>query len=228
MEPIFFTVVTGLLEVQNPNGHVHRFTEVVLRTYRPENTVICTWVDQRPHARILERAGFTVLYEDPLPSFVPNNPATRQSSLIRAGLAYALGKGATHVLRSRTDIECPNLLDFQQLLMKNYGSSDKLSVLCGIEVHAGSPYFLDVLVFGKIEQMIRMFLTLQTAGDDRPVEVYWMETYAGASKLGREDLRNIFNFFTPVAKQAGIGLHWHAKNYEYTLSDPCAVGFMWV
>jgi hypothetical protein len=228
MEPLLFTVVTGLLEIRNPDNSVHNFVNVILRTHTPENTVICTWNSERQHTHALERAGFTVLYEDPPLPPIPSNPATRQSHLITLGIVHALAKGATHVLRFRTDIECPNLYEFKNLLYTNYAQSDKLSVLCGIEVRSGAPYFLDVLVFGKVEQMHRMFLPLQTAEDERYVETFWMETYAGARELTRDQMREIFNFFALENKRAGIQLHWHAKNYDYTLSDPCANPCMWV
>jgi len=190
-------VITGLL------GPLHVENLIALYKYTP-NKLVSTWNDQPPELiKKLVENGFYVL-GNKYPEL--RTSANLQIVCAHNGIAWAINKGFKYVCRMRTDV-FP--LNFELFLEKTEAIyTEDLMVICGKET--SFVYFLDIIVAGPVDKMLKFFGTLQPTGDTRIPEKFLLETYAGPGRpiVTREDVKSVFKTCLDVCKRESIEFLW--------------------
>jgi hypothetical protein len=80
--------------------------------------------------------------------------------------------------------------------------------ISGIFTKPAGAYFLDILVCGSVDNMLKMFV-VKDPGNKRAFEPYLIETYTNMKKLSKEQLKNHMAFCLEECKQNDIEFIWH-------------------
>jgi hypothetical protein len=193
-----FIIVTGLL-------NRHKIPDWL---QDKENSVISTWHSQKAEGAELERLGYNLIYDDEPGGVIPFNSTNCQIKAIINGVHFAASKGATHVLRIRSDMILEDCLKFKELLSAEFDHEYKLVVPAGLVVHIPQYYFLDIIFFGRIAVMEKFFSTFQMHGDKRGPECFLAETYVNGAPMTKSTIESIFLFFGNHAAMKSIRIQW--------------------
>lgn len=156
----------------------------------------------------LKEHNFIVLLNDDLSLKNDQHKHNRQLLPIRNGLIEAEKRGYKYVLKSRTDIFSK---DFKKLLDTTRDLyAEKLMAINGIYTNTCGAYFLDVLVCGTIENMLKMFI-IKEPHNKRAYELYLLECYLQRkfSKLKKDEVKEHMTFCLEVCKQNDIEFVWY-------------------
>jgi hypothetical protein len=207
-------VITGLLE--------ENYIEPLINTYKNINTtkIISTWNDQNEvFINKLKDNGFTILLND--------YPQFRTSTNLQIKNAYmgclkANELNYKYVMRTRTDLISENLENVFDKIKHLY--QDKLCVLARIEeikIQYKKKFFVDHIVFGPINNMLKFYGTEKDLYDNRFTEQFLQENYIGKtpSKDGQdiefEEFTQYFNLCLKEFREAKIKMTWLRGKYTY-------------
>jgi len=121
----------------------------------------------------------------------------------KMGVLYAQRLGFRYIFHSRTDVFPLNYTKFINCIADLYES--KLTVLYGL-AHA---YILDIIVVGTIDNILKLYDTLQEPADIRDPEIFLLENYYNKVNLSREDIKSDINFCLDRCNDNNIELIWY-------------------
>jgi len=171
-------ILTGQLQSVYINKLIQAYTNI-------QNVIVSTWKDQDPQLiEDLSANGFIILLSELPSDHVQNN----KIFAAKKGCLYAQSLGFKYVYHSRTDVFPLNFSHFIHSIKDLYES--KITVICGLS----NSYFLDILVIGPINNMLKFYGKLQDPTDTRCPEVFLLETYYNKKNLSREDIKSEINF----------------------------------
>lgn len=156
----------------------------------------------------LKNHDFLVILNDDSSLKNDQHKHNRQLLPIRNGILQAKKLGYKYVLKSRTDIfskDFGNLIDTTRDLY-----ADRLMAITGIYTNTVGGYFLDVLVCGTIENMLKMFV-VKEPNNKRAFELYLLECYIGKkfSKLKKEEVKHHMAFCLEECKKNDFEFIWY-------------------
>jgi len=127
-----------------------------------------------------------------------------QNITIFNGLNYLKEKGYEYILRTRFDVVSPDYNKYLNLVSNLYFKN--ITVIAGIET--STIYFLDIIVSGKINDMLNFF-KLQPINDDRYYEKFFIESYSNKINLTKEEIKNVLNFSLNNCIDNNIEFIWY-------------------
>ena len=188
----------------------HEFADKLIASYIGiKDKLISAWnnTDESILTK-LKNHDFIILLNDDASLKNDQHKHNRQLLPIRNGILEAKKLGYHYILKSRTDIfskDFTKLLDTTRTLYQ-----DKLMAITGIYTHTCGAYFLDILVCGSIDNMLKMFVIKQP-NNKRAFELYLLESYIGKtfSKLKKDEIKQYMTFCLEECKQNNIEFIWH-------------------
>jgi hypothetical protein len=214
-------VITGLLQED--------YVTELEKTYQDwtGGLIVSTW--RSAPQNLLERLkskNFIIVLSDPPEHIESTNVQTRT---IYAGVLKAFELGFEYVIRMRTDINCNDFVLLNYLIRPLYRDPKKLTVICGIEFGRNkrnpNKYYLDLMIAGRIQNLLRFVQKERGPKDNRFVEKYWIEEYAGKRNLSLAELKNYLIYCLPLFRQYGIRMFFIKKNYEI-VTEYCQKDFI--
>lgn len=211
-----FLVITGLIKEE--------YIQYLISSYKDVNhKIISTWYNQdKKLIKYLEDNNFIIVLDD----YPLNNTSTNyQCRAIHNGCLKAKELGANYIIRMRTDVSSYNTISFINLLEEEFFPKDKLISFCGLETNDGI-YFYDLMVAGKVNQMIDFYKHYQYFGDNRYNEKFLIESSINKSISSREDIRQLLNFCGSRCRDKNI--HFYFNKYRYdVINDYCNRYYSW-
>ena len=187
------TVITGILK---PISVIH----LVQAYSHTQHKLISTWKDEDPNLlNILDKSGFIIVLSEKPANMTSYNA---QAVTAIAGIIKAEQLGFTHVCRTRTDVFPSNHEYFLHCTYNLYSS--KVMAICGI-----FDWFLDIIMVGPINKMIKAFSHLQVPGDDSCPEQIIIDNLYDGTCNEKGDKRSILNFCLPICKEKGLEIIWY-------------------
>ena len=196
-------VITGVLEEIFVENLIASYADIISPL-----KIISTWNDQNEeYVNRLRMNGFVVLQSE-----YPKNKTSANIQIYstQVGILYAQNLGYEYICRSRTDIFPFNFNTFLDVIGHLY--SEKITVLCGLKQEI-CVYFLDVIILGPIDKMLKFFGKTVAADDSRPIEVFLSEEYYGKNNLTKEDVKSEIHFCLKDCKENGIEFIWYRSKY---------------
>lgn len=167
-----------------------------------ENKFASIWDNEDPaYIEALKEHNFTVILNDTkdqliyVPQFVP----------IVNGINTIKQMGYKYILKSRVDISSFDYMKYVDEVSTL--DNNKITVIAGIETESDGIYFLDIIVFGRTDEMCKLY-GLQVINDKRFFEKFLIENYSGKQGLNKEDLKCYFNFSLDICKKHNIEFIW--------------------
>lgn len=193
------TIITGKLIEICIDYLIHSYTKI-------KHKIISTWKDE--DSSLLEQLssnGFIIVLND-YPEY--KNTTNYQITCIRAGLLKAQELGFKYAVRSRTDI-FPNIqLKFIHITRHLY--NEKITVIGGIiGEYPNDDSFLDLIISGHINEMLKLYPILQLPNDSRNPEQFLLETYFNTSKIKIDILNTKMNSCINLCKENKIEFTWY-------------------
>lgn len=177
----------------------------------------------------LTNNNFKIIYND----IKQQKKFKPQTITIFNGLNYLKEKGYEYILRTRFDIVSPDYNKYLNLVSDLY--PENITVIAGIEV--SSVYFLDIIVSGKINDMLNFF-KLQPINDNRYYEKFFIENYSNKINLTKEEIKNVLHFSLNNCIDNNIEFIWYRpiswKSNSITYPDMrvikeyCKSTFIWL
>lgn len=190
------TVITGLVKDVYINDLIESYKDI-------RNKLLSTWKDTNSEVlHKFEQNGFLIVVSE---RPILDNSVNYQTVLAQNGILKARELGFQYVCRSRTDVFPQNHLVFLEKTRELY--KENITVLCGVElfhIH----YFLDIIVCGKIENMLLFFCGVKQKGDTNP-ERFWLDNYAKEPIHTKEDVKRHLNFANKICKENNIEIIWY-------------------
>lgn len=173
--------------------------------------VLSVWIDE--DIRLLEflhQCGFQIVT-----NFRPRvkTSANLQATCIVNGLHKIIGMGFDKCIRVRTDMFFQNLEHTTNLLVPQI--QDKLVCLCGMSSEVPKLwYYLDLLIAGRCDMMLRFFTPLMKEDETRCAEMFWLEEFLGRSATTKEDVCEVFDFCGLTLFGQPVLCDWIDKGWE--------------
>ena len=175
------------------------------------NKVISVWVDEDLRfLDYLHQHGFQIVM-----NFPPQvkSSANLQAACIVNGLHKIIGMGFEKCIRVRTDMFFENIEHATNVIAGQI--REKLVCLSGMS--SESPklwYYLDLLIAGRCETMLKFFSPLMKKDESRCAEMFWLETYLGRKCTTKEDVLEVFEFCGQHLYGQPVLCHWIDKGWE--------------
>lgn len=215
----FCFVITGLLKSE--------YILDLIKTYSGvENKIISTWKDQNvEYINLLKENGFLIVLND-LPKYDNHSfqqiQTIYQNTTIESGCMKALELGFEYVIRMRTDVTCNDIKLFRNILSEFDRS--KISVFSAID-YGYSFYFLDLMLAGKISNILRMVSPEVSNKDERFVEKIWMDNYTGENITDLGKFKWYFNTCLTDCRKNQLDFYWH-NHSQFLISCYCNSSFI--
>jgi hypothetical protein len=216
-------LITGLIK--------YEYISLLIDTYiNIKHKIISTWNDQdKKLLDILSDNGFTLVLNN-YP--INKNSANYQIRCILNGCLKAKDMGYKYIIRMRTDINCNNFKKFIEIIYDLY--INKITFFYCIFYPPFKFYFLDVMIAGDINEILKMVKNEKEIYDDRYIELYLMETYIYQQENNinsynkninflryQDDINIKYNIFTKyfnlchkICLDNNIKMFWLSKNYD--------------
>lgn len=185
-----------------------------------KNKILTTWDYEKDKAQMFKDNGFDIVYSSE--SEMPEVNPYYQFLPVEKALKYAKEKGFKYALRTRTDIIT---LNYKKYL---YHTRDihkkKMSALFGLGIlnQNTGPYFLDVIVGGPIDNLLKLFKmtnkTVRTPPDRDAIvedfhyaEGYLLEQWFNYKTPSAQDVKSILEFTYNICIKNNIEFIWKRK-----------------
>jgi hypothetical protein len=125
-----------------------------------------------------------------------------------------------------------NHLKFLDVTRKLY--VEKLTVLCGVAINDYN-YYLDIVVCGKLEDML-LFFNGYKEPDDYRVEMFWLDQYANKRLTTKEEIKEWLTFAKQTCIEHDIEIIWYRPSdipfprtipYTKVLAEYCNAFFVY-
>lgn len=176
-----------------------------------QNKIISTWYDQEfEWLALLYLHGFKIVLNT-APDI--QTSANYQSTCVYNGCRKAEALGFKICIRMRTDMFPIHIQQLTTLLQQSL--TDKLLCLAGMTSEQPKLwYYLDALIMGRTEQLLRFFTPQQKADDLRCAELFWLEEYIGHPATEKSDVLEAFTFCGKQIQGQPVHCQWHEKGWE--------------
>lgn len=206
-------IITGTITINDVCHLSHSFKDIP----RPRK-IISTWDNQDTSLlEYLSQVGFIVV---PLkePDYITSNndgnrftqTTNRQAYHIVHACKVALDLGFEYCVRVRTDMMSSDYPQLLRTIIPSFNDS-KLISLAGMTNPEGEYFFLDCLLAGKINQIIKFFHVIEPPENSRACEHFWIETYLKKTNLTKEDILSVFTFCAKDLQKTNIVIGWPMK-----------------
>jgi hypothetical protein len=175
------------------------------------NKILSTWYDTEfEWLAAFYAHGFTIVLNTP-PEV--KTSANYQSTCAYNGCCKAEALGFKTCIRMRTDMFPYPIQHLTTRLQQNL--TDKLLCLAGMSSEQPKLwYYLDALIMGRTELLLRFFTPQQKADDQRCAEIFWLEEYIGHSATEKSDVLEAFTFCGKQLQGQPLHCQWHEKGWE--------------
>lgn len=199
-------VITGKLVKENIPDLIACYKDI-------PHKILSTWEDEDfSLLSLLDANGFRVILNAPKGAA---NAANFQSVCILRGCTLAKELGFTRCIRSRTDMILHNIPLFLSLLEPYFELNDKLICLSGMSAeHPKLCYYVDFMIAGRTEQLLRFFTPVQEKEDPRCCELFWLEEYIGRPIQSKADVLEAFIFCGETLQGKPVVCEWKGKGWE--------------
>lgn len=218
----FCFVITGLLKSEYISDLIKSYIGV-------KNKIISTWKDQdNKFINLLEENGFLIVLNDH-PVYDNHTFQQRQTiyqnTTIKSGCIKALELGFKYAIRMRTDVICNNIKLFRDML--GGFDKDKITVFSAIDYGNSHFYFLDVMLSGKIDHILKMVTPDVSNKDERFVEKIWMYNYTGENITDLEKFKQYFHICLEECRKTQLDFYWYSHS-RFIISCYCNSWFILV
>ena len=204
MDPCF--IITGKLSKESVPDLIECYKDYpykILSTWEQEDFSLLS---------LLESKGFKLILNRPEGAPIAAN---FQSVCIVRACELAKQMGFTRCIRTRTDMVFHNLGLFLTLLQPFFELNDKLICLSGMSKEEPPLlYYVDLLMAGTTEQLLRFFKPMQAGEDPRCCEVFWLEEYIGRPIQSKADILDAFIFCGQSLQGKPVLCEWRGKGWE--------------
>lgn len=186
----------------------NEFTDRLIKCYSNiKDKLVSTWnYTDKDIIQKLKSNDFMVILIDDETIKKDQHKHNRQLLPIRNGILEAKRLGYKYVLKSRNDVFSNDFERFLTVTQHLY--KEKIMAISGIFTKPAGAYFLDILVCGSVDNMLKMFV-VKDPGNKRAFEPYLIETYTNMKKLSKEQLKNHMAFCLEECKRNDIEFIWH-------------------